>query len=87
MRVEVLNVGAPMLETAPIGGDAGPLQECSSIGPVSACVTPRYVAMLLTKMLTHPSLPEIGRLFGRRGHTTVLHAVGHTLEPEPIPSN
>jgi hypothetical protein len=38
-------------------------------------VTPRHVAMFLTKKLTHRSLPEIGRLFGRRDHTTVLHAV------------
>jgi len=35
---------------------------------------PRHVAMYLTKKLTHRSLPEIGRLFGRRDHTTVLHA-------------
>lgn len=38
-------------------------------------VLPRHVAMYLTKKLTHRSLPEIGRLFGRRDHTTVLHAV------------
>lgn len=37
-------------------------------------VMPRHVAMYLTKKLTHRSLPEIGRLFGRRDHTTVLHA-------------
>jgi len=37
-------------------------------------VLPRHVAMYLTKKLTHRSLPEIGRLFGRRDHTTVLHA-------------
>ncbi len=38
-------------------------------------VMPRHVAMFLTKRLTHRSLPEIGRLFGRRDHTTVLNAV------------
>jgi hypothetical protein len=38
-------------------------------------VLPRHVAMYLTKKLTHRSLPEIGRLFGRRDHTTVLYAV------------
>ncbi len=37
--------------------------------------TPRHVAMYLTKKLTHRSLPEIGRLFGRRDHTTIIHAV------------
>jgi hypothetical protein len=35
-------------------------------------VLPRHVAMYLTKKLTLRSLPEIGRLFGRRDHTTVL---------------
>ena len=38
-------------------------------------VIPRHVAMYLTKKLTHRSLPEIGRLFGRRDHTTVLYAI------------
>lgn len=38
-------------------------------------VGPRQIAMLLTKILTRKSLPEIGRLFGGRDHTTVLHAV------------
>ena len=41
----------------------------------SDIVLPRHVAMYLTKKLTHRSLPEIGRLFGRRDHTTVLHAI------------
>jgi chromosomal replication initiator protein len=36
---------------------------------------PRQVAMYLTKVLTTRSLPEIGRKFGGRDHTTVLHAV------------
>jgi chromosomal replication initiator protein len=36
---------------------------------------PRQVAMYLAKMLTSRSLPEIGRKFGGRDHTTVLHAV------------
>jgi len=36
---------------------------------------PRQVAMYLAKMLTAKSLPEIGRGFGGRDHTTVLHAV------------
>ncbi len=38
-------------------------------------VRPRQVAMYLAKTLTLRSLPEIGRRFGGRDHTTVLHAV------------
>lgn len=36
---------------------------------------PRQVAMYLTKELTSASLPEIGRAFGGKHHTTVLHSV------------
>jgi chromosomal replication initiator protein len=36
---------------------------------------PRQVAMYLAKKLTARSLPEIGRRFGNRDHTTVMHAV------------
>ena len=36
---------------------------------------PRQVAMYLAKKLTSRSLPEIGRKFGGRDHTTVIHAV------------
>jgi chromosomal replication initiator protein len=38
-------------------------------------VRPRQIAMFLSKALTLRSLPEIGRRFGGRDHTTVLHAV------------
>jgi chromosomal replication initiator protein len=38
-------------------------------------VLPRQIAMFLSKALTMRSLPEIGRRFGGRDHTTVLHAV------------
>lgn len=38
-------------------------------------VRPRQIAMYLAKALTPRSLPEIGRRFGNRDHTTVLHAV------------
>ncbi len=41
----------------------------------AAVVKPRQIAMYLAKVLTLRSLPEIGRRFGGRDHTTVLHAV------------
>lgn len=41
----------------------------------SQVVRPRQIAMYLAKTLTLRSLPEIGRRFGGRDHTTVLHAV------------
>ena len=40
---------------------------------------PRQVAMYLSRMLTPRSLPEIGRRFGNRDHTTVIHAL-RTIE-------
>ena len=40
---------------------------------------PRQIAMYLAKQLTQRSLPEIGRRFGGRDHTTVIHAV-RTIE-------
>jgi len=36
---------------------------------------PRQIAMYLAKELTHSSLPEIGRQFGGKHHTTVLHSI------------
>ena len=41
----------------------------------ASVVRPRQIAMYLSKLLTPRSLPEIGRRFGGRDHTTVLHAV------------
>jgi len=41
----------------------------------ASVVKPRQIAMYLSKVLTLRSLPEIGRRFGGRDHTTVLHAV------------
>jgi len=47
------------------------------IGPrrVRTIARPRQVAMWLSKRLTARSLPEIGRRFGNRDHTTVMHGV------------
>jgi chromosomal replication initiator protein len=39
-------------------------------------VYPRQVAMYLVKELTNASLPEIGRAFGGKHHTTVIHSIG-----------
>ena len=45
-----------------------------------AVARPRQVAMFLCKGLTSKSLPEIGRKFGGRDHTTVIHAVKRVEE-------
>ena len=47
------------------------------IGPkrVRNFARPRQVAMYLCKQMTSRSLPEIGRCFGGRDHTTVMHGV------------
>jgi len=39
-------------------------------------VFPRQIAMYLAKQMTEASLPEIGRQFGGKHHTTVMHSVG-----------
>ena len=51
------------------------LSEMSSARRSRAVARPRQVAMYLAKQLTQRSLPEIGRKFGGRDHTTVMHAV------------
>jgi chromosomal replication initiator protein len=51
------------------------LAEMSSARRSRAVARPRQVAMYLAKQLTARSLPEIGRKFGGRDHTTVMHAV------------
>ena len=45
-----------------------------------AVARPRQIAMYLSKQLTARSLPEIGRKFGGRDHTTVMHAVRRVEE-------
>jgi chromosomal replication initiator protein len=50
-------------------------QELVSNRRTRVIVKPRQIAMYLSKTLTPRSFPEIGRRFGGRDHTTVLHAV------------
>ena len=50
-------------------------QDLLSSRRTRSIVWPRQIAMYLAKSLTLRSLPEIGRRFGGRDHTTVLHAV------------
>ncbi|MEC8200254.1 MAG: chromosomal replication initiator protein DnaA [Pseudomonadota bacterium] len=51
------------------------LSEMYSSRRARAVARPRQIAMYLAKQLTVRSLPEIGRKFGGRDHTTVMHAV------------
>ena len=48
---------------------------------------PRQIAMYLSKNLTTRSLPEIGRKFGGRDHTTVIHAIKKVEELKKNDSN
>lgn len=56
------------------------LTDMSSARRARAVARPRQVAMFLAKQLTSRSLPEIGRKFGNRDHTTVMHAVNRVSE-------
>lgn len=51
------------------------IADMSSPRRARAVARPRQIAMYLSKQLTARSLPEIGRKFGGRDHTTVMHAV------------
>ena len=56
------------------------LSEMSSARRARNVARPRQVAMYLAKQLTMRSLPEIGRKFGNRDHTTVMHACSRVTE-------
>ena len=56
------------------------ISDMSSARRARAVARPRQVAMYLAKQLTSRSLPEIGRKFGNRDHTTVMHAVSRVTE-------
>ena len=51
------------------------LADMRAKGRTQAVAFPRQIAMYLARQLTHASLAEVGRAFGK-DHTTVLHAVG-----------
>jgi chromosomal replication initiator protein len=54
--------------------------DMSSPRRARAVARPRQVAMYLAKELTQRSLPEIGRRFGNRDHTTVMHAISRITD-------
>jgi chromosomal replication initiator protein len=56
------------------------LDDLLSASRASSVAWPRQVAMYLARELTDQSLPAIGRAFGNRNHTTVLHACKRTAE-------
>ncbi|MDD2876025.1 MAG: chromosomal replication initiator protein DnaA [Acidiphilium sp.] len=56
------------------------ISEMSSVRRARNVARPRQIAMFLAKQLTSRSLPEIGRKFGNRDHTTVMHAVAKVTE-------
>ena len=52
------------------------LNEIKAKNNSRSVVVPRQIAMYLSKHLTEASLPEIGRQFGGKHHTTVMHSIG-----------
>jgi len=56
------------------------ISEMHSARRSRAIARPRQVAMYLAKQLTARSLPDIGRKFGGRDHTTVMHAIKRVEE-------
>jgi chromosomal replication initiator protein len=56
------------------------IEELLSSGRSRSIARPRQIAMSLSKELTNHSLPEIGKAFGGRDHTTVIHACRKIIE-------
>ena len=74
----IIGAGAPTIKdiqvvTAEFYGFS--INDLRSIRRDFPLVRVRQVAMYLAKTLTEKSMPEIGRRFGGRDHTTILHAV------------
>lgn len=57
-----------------------PVAEMTSARRSKYIARPRQVAMYLARQLTPRSIPVIGRHFGDRDHTTVLHGIKATAE-------
>jgi chromosomal replication initiator protein len=51
------------------------VEELVGESKIQVATMPRQIAMYLVKKLTDASLPEIGRHFGGKHHTTVMHAI------------
>jgi chromosomal replication initiator protein len=51
------------------------VSELKSRNNSKSVAMPRQIAMYLCKNLTHASLPEIGRSFGGKHHSTVIHSI------------
>ena len=56
------------------------LEELLSTSRAAPVAWPRQIAMYLARELTDQTLPAIGRAFGGRNHTTVMHACRRTAE-------
>lgn len=80
-RTERVKLNVEAVRVGYIQQVVGSVSNCTAADLVGPCrqkkfAHPRHVAMLLTKQLRPDlSLPKIGYLFGRRDHTTVMHAL------------
>ena len=57
-----------------------PVEELRQNSTQRAVTMPRQIAMYLAKQMTDASLPEIGRHFGGKHHTTVMHSIAKVEE-------
>lgn len=71
-KIETVNARTIQIETARVFGIT--TSDLLSHRKTINLVIPRQLAMYVTKVLTKYSFPEIGRRFGGRDHTTVIHA-------------
>jgi chromosomal replication initiator protein len=77
-RKRAMTVGEIQARTAEAFGIS--VEALVSTSRVGTIAWPRQVAMYLARELTDQTLPAIGRAFGGRNHTTVLHAYRRTAE-------
>ena len=75
--VDLVNVGLIQKEVASFYGTT--VQDMCSKKRTRGVVRPRQVAIYLSRVFTDDSLLEIGRKFGGRDHSTVLHSIA-TIE-------